>query len=122
MRYFYAFCHILLTTCILAQPLSKQEQMSALFAQMVRANAFNNLYPQEKVYLHFDNTAYFSGETMHFSAHVVDATTGETARSRVLYVELLSPTGVVLKQQKLKVGQQGMGLPSIGSGEQGGKR
>lgn len=26
------------------------------------------------------------------------------------------------QQQKLKVGQQGMGLPSIGSGEQGGKR
>lgn len=25
------------------------------------------------------------------------------------------------QQQKLKVGQQGMGLPSIGSGEQGGK-
>ena len=103
IRVILSLCSLLFTSYLLAQPLSKQEQISALLAQVVRANAFNNLYPQEKVYLHFDNTAYFSGETMHFSAHVVDATTGDTARSRVLYVELLSPTGVVLKQQKLKV-------------------
>lgn len=103
MRYCYVLYNILLATCIFAQPMSKQEQMSALLTQVVRANAFNSLYPQEKVYLHFDNTAYFSGETIWFSAHVVDATTGDTARSKVLYVELLSPTGVVLEQQKLKV-------------------
>jgi hypothetical protein len=69
----------------------------------VRANQFNALYPQEKAYLHFDNTAYFSSETIWFSANVVDVTTGDTARSKVLYVELLSPTGVVLQQQKLRV-------------------
>ena len=38
-----------------------------------------------------------------YAANVVDATTGVEAASKVLYVELLSPTGVVLKQQKLKV-------------------
>ena len=40
---------------------------------------------------------------MWFSANVMDVTTGDTARSKVLYVELLSPTGVVLQQQKLRV-------------------
>lgn len=59
-------------------------------------NYFNQLCPQEKVYLHLDNTAYFEGETIWYSAYVV-------GDSKVLYVELLSPTGVILKQQKLKV-------------------
>ena len=66
-------------------------------------NYFNRVCPQEKVYLHFDNTAYFQGETIWYAANVVDATTGKKAASKVLYVELLSPTGVVLKQHKLKV-------------------
>ena len=30
---------------------------------------FNRLFPQEKAYLHFDNTGYFRGETMWFSAY-----------------------------------------------------
>ena len=86
-----------------AQSLSKQEQLHSLLGYVVRANHFNTLYPQEKVYLHFDNTAYFSGETIWFCANVVGATASDTAFSKVLYVELLSPTGVVLQQQKLKI-------------------
>ncbi len=98
-------CHVMLliAPCIHAQSMSKQEQLRSMLAYAVRANHFNAIYPQEKVYLHFDNTAYFSGETIWFSANVVDVTTGDTARSKVLYVELLSPTGVVLQQQKLRV-------------------
>ena len=98
------FALSLLCSCIIySHPTSKQEQLSSLLAYAARASHFNALYPQEKAFLHFDNTAYFSGETMWFSANVVDATTGDTARSKVLYVELLSPTGVVLQQQKLNV-------------------
>ncbi|MBR5963649.1 MAG: hypothetical protein IK000_05820, partial [Bacteroidaceae bacterium] len=66
-------------------------------------NYFNKVCPQEKVYLHLDNTAYFQGETIWYAANVVNASTGKEAASKVLYVELLSPTGVILKQQKLKV-------------------
>ena len=79
------------------------EQAQAILMQGAHINHFNRLCPQEKVYLHFDNTAYFQGETIWFSATVLDATTGNTADSKVLYVELLSPTGVVLRQQKLQV-------------------
>ena len=64
---------------------------------------FNRVCPQEKVYLHLDNTAYFQGETIWYAANVINATTGSEAASKVLYVELLSPTGVILQQQKLKV-------------------
>lgn len=63
----------------------------------------HGICPQEKVYIHLDNTAYFEGETIWFAANVVDASTGLEPASKVLYVELLSPTGVVLRQQKLKI-------------------
>ena len=95
--------NILFLIGVYAQPLSRQEQLPPLLAYAIHANRFNALYPQEKIYLHFDNTAYFSGETMWFSANVVGATASDSAFSKVLYVELLSPTGVVLQQQKLKI-------------------
>ena len=65
--------------------------------------AFNRSFPQEKVFLHFDNTSYFQGETIWFKAFVVNATTFMRSKSTVLYVDLLSPTGVLLEQQKLKI-------------------
>ena len=33
---------------------------------------FNRLCPQERVYLHLDNTAYFQGETIWYAAYVTD--------------------------------------------------
>ena len=64
---------------------------------------FNELYPQEKVYLEFDNTAYFQGEAIWFKAFVTHATTLKRAPSKVLYVDLLAPTGQLVEQQKLKI-------------------
>ena len=65
---------------------------------------FNSLFPQEKVYLHLDNTAYFRGETLWFSAYVVRADRPAlTDMSRVLYVELLDPTGEVVATRKVRL-------------------
>lgn len=64
---------------------------------------FNSIFQQEKVYLQFDNTSYYTGETIWFKAFVVNASTLKRAQSKVLYVDLISPTGVLLKQQKLKI-------------------
>jgi hypothetical protein len=75
---------------------------------------FNSIFPQEKVYLQFDNTSYYTGEAIWFKAYVVNATTLQRAQSRVLYVDLISPTGVLLKQQKLKiVGGQADGVITL---------
>ena len=38
-----------------------------------------------------------------FKAYVVNASDNRRAESKVLYVDLLSPGGVVLKQQKLQI-------------------
>lgn len=85
-------------------PLLAQDADYKALLQLVGNTAqFNKLCPQEKVFIHFDNTAYFQGDVIWFSASVVDASTGCPAVSRVLYVDLLSPTGTLLRQLKLKV-------------------
>ena len=74
-----------------------------LLSHVNNVHEFNLSFPQEKVYLQFDNTSYFQGETIWFKAFVVNASTLTRAKSTVLYVDLLSPTGVLLDQQKLKI-------------------
>ncbi|MDP4270819.1 MAG: hypothetical protein Q8909_11930 [Bacteroidota bacterium] len=65
---------------------------------------FANLYPQEKVYLHFDNNGYFLGETLWFKAYVVMAERNALSPlSKTLYVELLSPDGNLLQSEKLEI-------------------
>jgi len=65
---------------------------------------FNLYTPQEKVYLHFDNTGYFKGEYIRFKAYVTRCDTErKTDLSRVLYVELINPSGQVVERRKLKI-------------------
>jgi hypothetical protein len=67
-------------------------------------STFNALFPQEKVYLHLDNTGYFSGETLWYKAYVIRTDTGRyTDLSSVLYVELVDPFGEIIETQKLKI-------------------
>jgi len=71
---------------------------------MRRVMHFSVLFPQEKVYVHLDNTGYFMGETIWFKAYVTNAAThGRTDISQTLYVELINPDGEVLKTQKLYI-------------------
>ncbi len=81
---------------------------------------FNTLFPQEKVYLEFDNTAYFQGENIWYKAFVTNATTLEQAPSGVLYVDFLAPTGQLILQQKLKIenGQADGIIPLLDAGTQ----
>lgn len=68
------------------------------------ANMFNKVLPQEKVYLHLDNTGYFIGERLCFKAYVISPNDISGApKSGVLYVELLNPLGDVVKSVKLKI-------------------
>ena len=48
--------------------------------------------PQEKVYLHLDNTCYFVGDTIWYKGYVTRSDKGTlTDMSKILYVELLTP-------------------------------
>lgn len=76
---------------------------------------FNSIFPQEKVFVQLDNTSYYTGETIWFKAFVVNASGLNRAQSKVLYVDLISPTGILLKQEKLKIvaGQADGSFPLI---------
>jgi hypothetical protein len=61
-------------------------------------------YPQERVYLHFDNTSYYKGEHIWYKANVVRGDNlHATPLSRILYVELVSPIGFPVETQKLVI-------------------
>ncbi|MCQ2051319.1 MAG: hypothetical protein MJY74_03855 [Bacteroidaceae bacterium] len=61
---------------------------------------FNNIFPQEKVWLQFDNNAYFQGDTIWFKGYATHASTLQRAPSKVLYIELVSPGGTILQTVK----------------------
>ena len=100
---------ILFAAILLLQPVNAQqnEDPDRLTQELMRFSGnihqFNDIFPQEKVYLEFDNTAYFQGEVIWFKAFVTHATTLQRAPSKVLYVDFLAPTGHLISQQKLKV-------------------
>lgn len=63
---------------------------------------------QEKVYLHTDNTCYFVGDTLWFKGYVVRADNLQpTNLSRILYVELISPDGMVVERQNIVINPKG---------------
>ena len=63
---------------------------------------------QEKVYVHTDNTCYFVGDTLWFKAYVVRADNLQpTDMSHILYVELLSPDGLLVERQNIIVAPEG---------------
>lgn len=89
---------------VLAGMFSVCRAQEELVTFVKNVNAFNKLFPQEKVYLHFDNTGYFRGENIWFKAYVVSGPFHQpTEMSGVLYVELVSPEGRVVQSYKAKV-------------------
>ena len=90
--------------------------LSAMAFVTVSADGFDaleavlakRLQVQEKVYVHTDNTCYFVGDTLWYKAYVLRADDlRSTDMSKVLYVELLSPDGLVVERQRVIVSSQG---------------
>ena len=64
---------------------------------------------QEKVYVQTDNNCYFVGDTLWYKAFVLRADNNKpTNMSKLLYVELLSPDGVVVERQRIVVSNKGV--------------
>ncbi|MBP3228239.1 MAG: hypothetical protein J6M53_05580 [Bacteroidaceae bacterium] len=93
-------------TLLALLPASAQEggAYGALQRFVKNVEAFNKAFPQEKVYLHLDNTGYFVGETIWYKAYVVRTDHGTLSDlSGVLYVELVDPLGEVQQTQRLRI-------------------
>lgn len=90
---------------------SNADETKAVLAFVQKAMNFNKVVPQEKVYMHFDNTGYFEDETIWFKAYVTRTDNQRpTDLSKVLYVELLNPSGDVVKLQKWPIDNKGMAV------------
>jgi len=99
--------HLILFFCLIGQFAMAQTDTIALQklkSFVKKINTFSKEYPQEKVYLHFDNTAYYLSETLWFKGYVVTAAGNALSPlSKTLYVELVSPEGNILETKKLKI-------------------
>lgn len=74
---------------------------------------FNHVFPQEKLYLHLDNTGYFIGETIWFKVYQVCSSNDSLGgRSNIAYVELYNTTGEMERQVKVKL-NHGVGIGQI---------
>ncbi len=90
--------------------LRAQTVFDKFFAQ---AQAFDEVFPREKVYLHFDNTSYYQGDTIRYQAFVVEAKTLQPSHiSRPLYVDFADQMGNVHERQIVKL-TNGMGTGQI---------
>ena len=69
-----------------------------------RLTAFGKTIPQEKVYVHMDNTCYFLGDTIWFSAYTRQTNTNEPSKvSGVLYVELYNNDGYLVERKLIEM-------------------
>lgn len=70
---------------------SQNASSDIIFKQFFdNAVAFADTYPREKVYLHFDNSSYYVGDTIWFKAYTVYAENNmPSTTSKPLYVEML---------------------------------
>ncbi len=86
----------------------EKSQTEELFNRFKMAAQFDYRYPREKVYMHFDNSAYFEGDTLWYKAYVVRASSLKpTTLSKILYVELLDTDGQEIDKQILQLDNMG---------------
>ena len=55
----------------------QSEEATSILSYLQKAMNFNKVVPQEKVYLHLDNTGYFENETLWFKAYVTRTDNGK---------------------------------------------
>ena len=88
---------------------TQAQNVSSCEKQAEELKSFNQKYPQEKVFLHMDNTCYFLGDTIWFKAYTRQTDTGApSGKSGVLYVELLNHDGYLMERKLIEM-EQGEG-------------
>ena len=86
-----------------------QEALPPLERLADRLERFGKTIPQEKVYVHMDNTCYYLGDTIWFSAYSRRTDTDKPSRiSRVLYAELWNHDGYLVERKLVEM-QNGRG-------------
>ena len=98
------------TALLLLVALFARADEKSLDTLVLKSIIASRALPQERVYLHFDNSGYYLGETMWFKAYCVSGNGTNVAaapQSKVLYVELCAPEGYVVETKKFKLDENG---------------
>lgn len=94
----------LLLFCLKVVGHEADSTINRLGGYVYEMNEFFKYIPQEKVYVHLDNTAYYQGDGIWFKCYVVTAGLYTPSQlSKTLYVELLNPGGTVVAKRVLKI-------------------
>ena len=82
------------------------QQGNELMSLADRLERFGREIPQEKVFLHMDNTCYFLGDTIWFSAYTRQTNADKpSSLSNVLYVELFNEDGYLVERKLIEMKQ-----------------
>ncbi|MGL5689766.1 MAG: hypothetical protein ACRDD8_03005, partial [Bacteroidales bacterium] len=105
MRNILIFLILLLPGLFPYSPLQAMDQSTKkVLAYTSLIKRFLKTLPQERVYIHMDNNGYFQNDQIWFKAYLINTGLDTiTDLSRTLYVELLSPGGIILDKRVLKV-------------------
>ena len=102
MKNFVIFFLFFLSLQVFGQDIDSEVGKFAPYIQALRE--FSRYIPQEKVYLHFDNTSYYQGDNIWFKCYVVTSGQNQLSPwSKTLYVELLNPGGEIIDKRILKI-------------------
>ncbi len=77
---------------------------NSLDSLVQRIQLFGERIPQEKVFVHMDNTCYFLGDTIWFAAYTCRTNNDHPSKiSRVLYAELWNNDGYLVERKLLEM-------------------
>lgn len=70
-----------------------------------RYQAYRELLPLEKLYVHIDQTSYYPGEDMHFAIHVLNGMTNQydSALSVTAYLEVIDASDSILHRKAIRL-------------------
>lgn len=90
------------STFVYSQPMS--EDSTSLLTLVNRLRLFGERIPQEKVFVHMDNTCYFLGDTIWFSVYTRQTNTDKPSTvSKVLYAELWNHDGYLVERKLIEM-------------------
>ena len=98
----WIICWLMCSTLVYSQPMS--EDSTSLLTLVNRLRLFGERIPQEKVFVHMDNTCYFLGDTIWFSVYTRQTNTDKPSKiSRVLYAELWNHDGYLVERKLVEM-------------------
>ena len=101
MKYQLSFLLLIVGTQVFGQELDMEIKKLSPYIEALQN--FSKNIPQEKVYLHFDNTSYYQNDKIWFKCYVTSGQHQLSLLSKTLYVELLNPGGEIVDKRILPI-------------------